>query len=203
MNAWALALLFGSSPSPCPTSDLGLDIGDGWTPQDVALCIDSGSTPSTSLTSQWLAMQRLERLDERISEAESRAYTAIHRRLLMDAIHAHRGRKTPAAEHEEVLLKQPWYTPSPDYTDQLLNAVDRENLALLTHPAVPKPAAPQTRDASVREHRGCMGGYGCTTTKSVGSSWAWLWAALLFSSRRRAAGTPSARTQRAAPPHRG
>ena len=201
MKGWMLSLLLGSSPAPCPTANTDLGMGESWTLQQVALCIGAGETPRTETISQWLAMKRIDRLDEAITDAEARAYTPTHRRLLTDAVHANRGRKSPAPEHDAILLALPWYSPSADYTDQLLNAVDRENLEKLAHPPAAKPDPLPNRDTNIRESRGCLGGYGCTTAPTSTRSWGWFWAVLLFSSRRRAGETPSARTQKAAQPH--
>ncbi|MEE2749976.1 MAG: hypothetical protein VX519_00990 [Myxococcota bacterium] len=199
MIGWMLPLLLGSSPPPCPTAVTELEAGGTWSLQQVAQCIEAEATPRTEHTSKWLAMKRIEQLDEPISDAEARSYSPTHRRLLTDAIHAHRGRQSPSAEHVEILTGFPWYTPNAQYTDQLLNAVDRENIGKLSHPPriLPDPIA--SRDPSVRESRGCMGGYGCTSAP-IGHA-GWFWGVLLLSLRRRAGGRPNEGTQTAAPLH--
>lgn len=89
-----------------------------------------------------LTTWRMERLEERIPDAEARALPASERRLLRDAIQARHGRASPAPEHEAIFAARSWYKPDPKYTNARLTAQDKENMALLDRPPPEPKAAP-------------------------------------------------------------
>lgn len=89
-----------------------------------------------------LALWRMQRLDERIPDGEARALSAADRRLLRDAVHARRGRASPAPEHAEIFAWFAWYKPDPRYLASRLDALDKENMAVLDAPPPPPPPAP-------------------------------------------------------------
>ncbi len=152
--------------------------GDG-TASEVLIARAAEAEESARLT-RALAVWRLQRLDHEIPDPEARAYGPADRRLLQDGVKAHRGRRSPAPDHLEVLEGQSWYQPDDRYTDARLTPVDRHNLAVLTDPPAPPPprveAPPPPPTATSR----C----GCASTAGTGG---WLWGvlALGLSGRRR------------------
>ncbi len=122
-----------------------------------------------------LALWRLHRLDEPVTAEEARAYGPSDRRLLLDAIKAHRGRASAAPEHVAVLETLPWYKPVDRYTDARLTAMDHQNLAILQRPPEPQPPPEPEPDLSPPPHR-AEGRCGCGLGPGVG----WLPSLLLL-----------------------
>ena len=166
--------------------------------------VDAGGDHPERIT-RALAVYRLRNLDEAIQPAEARAYQAADLRLLNDGIHAHRGRKSPAPEHEAVFEKMDWYEPNPQFTNGLLTEVDRANIEILKNPP-PVETAPSAAEAMASAEdapaeRGPKGPCSCSSAAAAGPGLALI--ALLALRRRRADRGPSARTGRAASPPRG
>ena len=119
-----------------------------------------------------LAIWRLLRLDGVIGGAEARAYNPADRRLLMDGIRAHRGRRTPAEAHARILEQFPWYDPIDTYTENRLRDLDRNNIKTLeTPPPPPPPEAEDLVDSKAAERRGSRCFSGCTTAPGQGGLW--------------------------------
>ncbi|MED5369549.1 MAG: MYXO-CTERM sorting domain-containing protein [Myxococcota bacterium] len=155
--------------------------------------------PENNTLTRGLTVWRLQRLDSAIGGAESRAYQAADRRLLMDGIKAHRGRKSASAQHEVVFAQMGWYSPQPTYTDGRLQQVDKDNLQILREPpAPPQPeleALPAAETAEA-ESKGC----GCSSTPSAGGLFGLLGVLGLLAWRRRGARSqalPASATQSA------
>ena len=113
--------------------------------------------------SRALAVWRMLRLDSDIGDAESRAYSPSDRRLLVDAIHGHRGRETPAEEHALIFEQFAWYQPDPTYTDGRLSEQDQTNIDKLNSPPE-LPVEPTTdlppAEAEPTESKSCGCGGG-------------------------------------------
>lgn len=130
--------------------------------------------PGTERLTRTLALWRMQRLDERIPDAEARALSAADRRLLRDAVQARRGRATPAAEHAAIFSQYDWYKPDPRYMPNRLNEQDRENMGLLDKPPPeppPEPPASEAMSDAQEEAPAPVGtGFcGCATSSSEGS----------------------------------
>jgi len=131
--------------------------------------------------SRAVALWRLKRLETPISGEEARAYLPADIRLLMDGIHAFRGRATPSPEHLKVFEQLDWYSPDPRYTDTKLLLQDAANLDQLRDP--PKgfepavPLAPTRTEPIERSHCGCQ------TDSSPAGFWAILIALILYRRR--------------------
>ena len=94
-----------------------------------------------------LALWRMERLDEPISDDEARALSPGDRRLLRDAIQARRGRASPAPEHAAIFAWFAWYKPDSHYTAARLTVPDQQNMALLDKPPPKPPPTPPAAEA--------------------------------------------------------
>jgi hypothetical protein len=143
-----------------------------------------------------LAVWRLQRLNEAVTPAESRAYNPADRRLLLDGIKAHRGRRSPAPAHLLVFEKMDWYQPVDSYTNARLTPQDRRNLAMLEHPPEPEvvekpPVEPPAPDPK-RSICGCD-----AARPAAGFGWLFLALALVIS--RRSGPAPSGAPRTAAP----
>jgi uncharacterized protein (TIGR03382 family) len=150
-----------------------------------------------------LAVLRLRELDEAIEPAEARAFQPADVRLLNDGIHAHRGRKSPAPEHEAVFEKMDWYQPNPQFTNGLLTDQDKANIEILKNPP-PASLAPSAADAMASADEALdPGPRGPCSCSSAGSALPLLGLIGLLILARRADPGPSARTGRAASPPRG
>jgi MYXO-CTERM domain-containing protein len=111
-----------------------------------------------------LTIYRMRRLDQEIGDAEARALNPSDRRLLRDAIHAHRGRAVVNADHLMVIEKMGWYEPDPMFINSRLTDLDRSNIDKIDNPpALPKPEVEAQveveTEASSRRERRC----GCAT----------------------------------------
>lgn len=125
--------------------------------------------PEQDTLTRALAVWRMQRLDQVITDEESRAYNAADRRLMTDAVKASKGRKSAVPAHVAVFEKMSWYTPSETYTDGRLDETDRKNLDLLREPAPlpepdpePEPASPELE--LVEKQSGC----GCASSPTPG-----------------------------------
>jgi len=87
-----------------------------------------------------LAVHMMQRLDAPVELPSLRAVGAADRRLLRDAVHARRGRRSPARAHEQVFARFDWYEPDDGFSNARLTPLDRENLSLIDAP--PKPTPP-------------------------------------------------------------
>lgn len=145
--------------------------------------------------SRALALYRLHRLDQEIPAEEARAYRPADTRLVADAIHAWRGRASPAPDHRIVLDQMPWYKPIPAYTDSRLTELDRKNLAMVNSPppapAAPKPSAADAMGQPAARAKappgadgGCRVGF-CGCASAPGGGVAALWMVALALARRR------------------
>ena len=140
-----------------------------------------------------LAIWRLSRLEEAITAPEARTYNPADRRLLLDGIRAHRGRRTPAPVHSAVMEQLSWYAPDDRYTDARLTALDRQNLAILESPPEPEPAPEPAPEPEPEQNSRC----GCGAISPANGALG-LWLALGLSWRRRAGRGASGSPQRAA-----
>lgn len=95
-----------------------------------------------------LALHVLHRLDLPADVPALRLLSAADRRLLRDAVHARRGRRSPSAAHDRVFAQFDWYAPDAGYTNARLTGLDRENLALIDDPPAPAPPVPDTEPAA-------------------------------------------------------
>lgn len=93
-----------------------------------------------------LALYGIARMDQPLSADLVRAVNPADRRLMRDAVHARKGRKSPSAAHEAVFVQFGWYTPDPKYTDGRLTPVDKANVALIDKP--PPPPEPVVESAA-------------------------------------------------------
>ena len=91
-----------------------------------------------------LALHVMQRLDKPADVSALRAVNASDRRLLRDAVHARRGRKSPVPEHAAVFEKFDWYHPSSRFTNRELDTTDRENLAVIDRPPPEESPGPTT-----------------------------------------------------------
>ena len=95
-----------------------------------------------------LAVHWMQRLDQEIPDDVARALSADDRRLLQDAIHARRGRKSPVEEHDAIVRQFDWYKPHEGFTKADLSGRDRDNIALLdAPPKAPKEEKPSAAQA--------------------------------------------------------
>lgn len=109
--------------------------------------------------SRALAIHLAVRLDRALTAEEVRALHPADRRLLRDAVHARRGRRTPAPDHEKVFLQLGWYRPDESYTNARLTALDRDNIALIDDPPPPpEPPGPEPAMAALAEVPGAEAG---------------------------------------------
>jgi MYXO-CTERM domain-containing protein len=106
---------------------------------------DATDTPRNRLT-RALAMYGIARMDLALSADLVRAVNPADRRLMRDAVHARKGRKSPSAAHEAVFTQFTWYSPDPKYTDGRLSAIDKANVALIDKP--PPPPEPEVESAA-------------------------------------------------------
>lgn len=112
-----------------------------------------------------ITIYRMLRLDQEMGDAEARALNPADRRLLRDAVHAHRGRPVVNDDHRMVIEKMDWYKPDPMFINARLTDVDRVNIDKIDNP--PEPPAPpvepivevETEDTGRRERKcGCATG---------------------------------------------
>ena len=146
-----------------------------------------------------LAIHVMQRLDQPADVAALRAINASDRRLLRDAVHARRGRKSPVPEHAAVFEKFDWYHPSPRFTNRSLDATDRENLVVIDRPPSEETPASTTDapaiDAMPKGRVGApkpantTGACGCAATDSTHQA-LWLLAPMMGLLRRRTRQTP-------------
>ncbi len=149
-----------------------------------AALIDAAAEPlqNPERITRALAVYRLRHLDEAISPEEAWTYRPGDLRLLVDGVHAHRGRKSPSDAHVFVFDQMDWYSPNPQYTDGLLTDLDRANIEMLKNPPLPTadPTAAEAMasgaDAPARSESPCA----CTTA-SLGP---WALAGLILLRRR-------------------
>jgi uncharacterized protein (TIGR03382 family) len=88
-----------------------------------------------------LALYLAARSDRAFNPEYVRLLNPADRRLLADGVKAHRGRKSPAPEHDAIFQKQSWYAPRPGYTDNQLSDVEKANISLADDPSS-VPVAP-------------------------------------------------------------
>ncbi len=150
-----------------------------------------------------LAVLRLQNLDEPIEPAEARALMPADVRLVNDGIQAHRGRRSPAPEHEAVFEKMGWYDPNPQFTNGLLTEQDQANIQILRNPPPPNAPPSAAEAMASAEDAPDPGPRGPCSCASAPAGLPLLGLLGLLSLRRRAGPGPSARRGRAAPPLRG
>lgn len=187
-----------SNVAPCPSVEESLDsleeaglrhTYDCLAENDEALApllVRIEAKPDQKRLTRALAVWRMQRLDQVMTDEESRSYNAADRRLLNDAVKANKGRKSAVPEHLAVFEKMSWYAPSDTYTDGRLDDTDRRNLALLREPAPlpdpePEPVAPADPMELVEKKSGC----GCASTPGTGSAFALVGLLGLLGFRRR------------------
>ncbi len=160
----------------------------------------AAATDDPARLTRALAVWRLHRLDAEVTPAEARAYNPSDRRLLLDGIKAHRGRKSPAPDHAKVLESLDWYQPDDRYTDARLTALDHRNLAMIeAPPPEPVPVAAEAPEGPAPEAQ--RDRCGCSASPAQGLAPALLALLGLVSWRRRRAGPgASGAPQRAARP---
>ena len=108
-----------------------------------------------------LALYGITRMDVALSADLVRAVNPADRRLMRDAVHARRGRKSPSAAHEAVFIQFSWYSPDPKYTNGRLSAIDKANVAMIdSPPPPPEPVVESAADAMAE-----------ATPASPGKSW--------------------------------
>ncbi|MCB9780856.1 MAG: YARHG domain-containing protein [Alphaproteobacteria bacterium] len=113
-----------------------------------ALADDAMDAGERNRVTRALAVHLLQRLDRPLTREEVLALGPGDQRLLRDGVHARRGRRTPSPEHARVFERFDWYQPRDDYSNGLLDAVDRQNLDLLDAPQPPpEPEAAPAADA--------------------------------------------------------
>ena len=101
-----------------------------------------------------------------IGGEEARTYNPSDRRLLMDGIRAHRGRRSPSEVHARTLEQFPWYDPIGTYTENRLRDLDRNNIKTLeTPPPPPPPLDEDLVDTKAAERRGTRCFSGCSTAQ--------------------------------------
>ena len=117
--------------------------------------LDSGPEDHPERITRAMAVWRMNRLDLEIGAEEARAYNPSDVRLLTDAIKAFRGRRSPSTEHETILERFDWYSPTPQFTDARLTETDAENIAILLEPPEPTPEVlpPENEAESSRQNR--------------------------------------------------
>lgn len=172
-----------SNASPCPALSESLDALQTAGLKHAYDCVAANDAalpdlleridaePERETLTRALAVWRMHRLDEGITDEESRAYQGGDRRLLSDAIKAHRGRKSMVPANEQIFEEMGWYKPIDQYTDGRLTEVDRANIALIITPAVkpePPPAA-ALEPLAVAEKIDDTGLCGCSSRPGSGS----------------------------------
>lgn len=133
-----------------------------------------------------LAIHLMQRLDRPLEVEDLRLLSASDRRLLRDAVQARKGRATPVAAHARVFEQFDWYHPDPGYTQDRLDAQDRDNMALLDAP----PPAPKAEGGSAAEAVAAAGEQAvpqgmCSCGAGAPGPW-WVLGAVLWGRRRRA-----------------
>jgi MYXO-CTERM domain-containing protein len=154
-----------------------------------------------------LAIHVMQRLDQPADVVALRALNAADRRLLRDAVHARRGRKSPVPEHAAVFEKFDWYQPNRRFTNRSLTALDQENLVIIDKPPrAPKPEADApaieavpTVPAHSPEAAPASEGCGCTSVAAA-SGWAWLLGVGALTARRRGTDPQRSGKKRSGPP---
>lgn len=146
------------------------------------------ATEETPRIRRALAVHWIPRLDDPLDPAIARALSAADRRLMADAVHARRGRKSPVPQHHEVFTQFEWYTPDDLYSNRRLTETDRANLETINNPP-PEPVVEEATAAdAIAEvaatpvtERGC----GACSTGGLAGGWVVLASALLGLRRRR------------------
>jgi len=188
-----------SNVSPCPSLSESLDALEAAGLKHAYDCVAENdqalpdlleriaAQPERETLTRALAVWRMHRLDQEITDEESRAYNAGDRRLLTDAVKARRGRKSGSPANVKIFTQLGWYTPVDSYTDGRLNDMDRGNIDLLRTPAVkPEPESVPDPGLVVAEEVNDTGGCGCSSQSGSGTLWGWLGLVGLFTLRRRA-----------------
>ena len=136
-----------------------------------------------------LAVHWIHRLDDPLPHPVARALAASDRRLMADAVHARRGRKSPVPEHHAVFEQFEWYQPDERYSNRRLTELDRANLDVINDPPPePQPEAEASAADAIADvaatpvnERGC----GACSSGGLAGGWAVLLAAVLGARRRR------------------
>lgn len=89
-----------------------------------------------------LALALANRPTEPWKPAEVRLLAPSDRRLLADAVKAHRGRRSASDENDAIFKLQPWYRVDPSYSDNVLTPVELENIAMANSPPPETPPDP-------------------------------------------------------------
>jgi len=152
--------------------------------------IDSPAAQETNVAhrlTRALTLHLMNELDRVLTEPELRALNPDDRRLLKDAVHARRGRRTPSPDHAKVFEQLAWYQPDDHYNNGRLTEVDRANVALLdAPPAPPTPAATASAAEGVAQAQGPASPTGlCGCSAGGGLSAPWLLGLLALVRRRR------------------
>ena len=188
-----------SNVSPCPTLSESLDALETAGLKHAYDCVAESdqalpdllkriaAQPERETLTRALAVWRMHRLDEGITDEESRAYNAGDRRLLTDAVKARRGRKSGSPANEKIFTQLGWYTPVNSYTDGRLDDMDRGNIDLLRTPAaLPEPEEAPDLGLVVAEKVDDTNACGCSSQPGTGKLWGWLGLVGLITLRRRA-----------------
>jgi MYXO-CTERM domain-containing protein len=186
-----------SNSSPCPALSESLDTLETAGLRHAYDCVAANdqampalleriaAQPERETLTRALAVWRIHRLDEPITDEESRAYQGGDRRLLTDAVKAKKGRKSASPDNEKIFTELGWYAPVATYTDGLLDDNDRANIDLLRTPApVPEPELvfePEPLAEKVDDTKGC----GCSSQPGAGSLWGLVGLVGLLAMRRR------------------
>ena len=108
-----------------------------------------------SQLSRALAIHLMQRVSRPFTAEEARALIPEDRRLLIDAIQAHRGRLSPSPAHVVVLEQFDWYQPDNGFTKGRLSELDHQNITLLEKPPAPEPPPePEPASAAMAEAKG-------------------------------------------------
>ncbi|MFT5587015.1 MAG: MYXO-CTERM domain-containing protein [Cognaticolwellia sp.] len=206
---WTLSLAALASPdvpkdepisnvSPCPTLSESLDALETAGLKHAYDCVAESdqalpdlleriaAQPERETLTRALAVWRMHRLDEGITDEESRAYNGGDRRLLTDAIKARKGRKSVVQANEAIFTQMGWYDPASSYTDGRLDDMDRGNIDLLRTPAaLPEPEEAPDLGLVVAEKVHDTNACGCSSQPGAGSLWGLVGLVGLLALRRR------------------
>lgn len=150
---------------------------------------------SQARLSQALSLYLLERSSDNWDPSLLALLSPADRRLLVDGLHARRGRPSPAPAQAKIFEQLGWYKPDPHYTDGRLTAQDLEKIHVLEHPpapVVPPPApvaapvaAPEAPlpdapplQAPIEEAPPVVANSWWSCNSAAGPSGLWIWAAL-------------------------
>ncbi|MFT5685055.1 MAG: MYXO-CTERM domain-containing protein, partial [Myxococcota bacterium] len=139
------------------------------------------ATTDTPRLRRALAVHWIHRLDEPVPHPVTRALEASDRRLMADAVHARRGRKSPVPEHDAVFVQFDWYQPDEHFTNRRLTDVDRANLSVINDPPPePEPEPENTAADAIAEAAATpVTERGCGACSSAGGMMGLGWVAMV------------------------